>query len=80
MLVYHAPSGDTHLLNPLAAEALRSLAAAAASAAELTTHVAALFDLQADGGLLRQMEQCLIQFAELGLIEPANAAEGPFAA
>lgn len=76
-LVYHPPSGDTHLLNPLAAEVLRSLSRRAATAAELADHVAAAFDLQVDGQLLRQMEQCLAQFAELGLINPAHVHQGP---
>lgn len=74
VVVFHPPSGDTHILNPLAAEALRHLGDGPASAGQLTEHIAALFELQADGELHRQMEQCLTQFAELGLIEPAPVA------
>jgi hypothetical protein len=60
-------------LNPLAAEALRSLSASPATCGALAQRVAADFDLPCDGEMHRQMEQCLAQFAELGLIEPSHA-------
>jgi PqqD family protein of HPr-rel-A system len=72
-LVYHPPSGDTHLLNPLAAEALKLLERQPSSCAMLVEHVARVFALKAEGDLVRQIEQCLAQFNELGLIEPAHA-------
>ncbi len=78
-MVFHPPSGDTHILHPLAAEALRHLEHHTADAATLTAHVAEAFDLQPTDELHRQMEQCLTQFAELGMIvesiEPGEPGE-----
>lgn len=73
-VVYHPPSGDMHILNPLAAEALRHLENSPATAADLRDHLAAILELQPDATLLRQMEQCIAQFAELGMIEPAESS------
>lgn len=75
LVVYHVQSGDTHLLNPLAAEALRCLCDASATVEELAAHVARTLDVEPDDELLRQMQQCVAQFDELGLIEPADAGE-----
>jgi hypothetical protein len=57
-----------HILNPLAAEALRRLQTAAATVDDLVTHIADAFGLESDEGLQQQMIQCLMSFAETGLI------------
>lgn len=67
-VVFHPPSGDMHILHPLSAEALRYLEQHTADAAMLTAHVADAFDLHPTDELHRQMEKCLAQFAELGMI------------
>ncbi len=69
-LVYHAQSGDTHYLNPVAAEVLRYLQGSSATADELTRQLAGTIGVEADNALLDQIEQLLGQLDELGLIEP----------
>jgi len=67
-VVYHPPSGDTHILHPLAAEILRHLDGHTIDIAQLAAHVAQTFDLQPDEELHRQIEYCINQFTNLGLI------------
>lgn len=73
-IVYHCQSGDTHLLNTIAAEALKLLQQSPASADELTKLVASSLDLEANKALLQHMEKLLATFDELGLIGPVNEA------
>jgi PqqD family protein of HPr-rel-A system len=70
LVVYHVQSGDTHLLNPLAGHILQSLQLHAQSADELVASAARTFELEPDDQLTRQIQQCLEQFDEVGLIEP----------
>ena len=77
-IVFHPPSGDTHILHPLAAQALRYLEHHHADAAMITAHIADAFELESNDDLHRQMEQCVAQFVELGLIvdvEPGEPGE-----
>ena len=69
-IVYHAQSGDTHCLNPVAAEVLRYLQAHCATADELSGQLAGTVGETADNELLSRIEQLLQQLDELGLIEP----------
>ncbi len=78
-IVYHVPSGETHLLNELSAAALESLSHRPASADELAKRLAEALDLEVDATLRDQLAQLLEQFDERGLIEPvdADAPTGP---
>lgn len=73
--VYHTRSGDTHLLNPLAAAALQLLVQQPATCTQIIEHVATLYALKVDGELVRQMEECLSQFDQVGLIESLHVSE-----
>ncbi len=71
-VVYHPDSGDTHLLDPLAAEALRSLEASPAGAAALVERLAGGTDATAAEELPAAVERLLRAFDEVGLIEPVD--------
>lgn len=74
-VVFHPPSGDTHVLHLIAAETLFVLTErGCATADELSHHLAAALEVENDETVLRHVEQCLAQFHELGLIEPVHAA------
>ena len=75
-LVYHVQSGNTHLLNPIAAEALRCIQAqgAGTDARQLAAQVAAQLALNGAQDLTAHMSELLQAFDESGLIERvANA-------
>ena len=71
-LVYNSASGQTHHLNLLAGEALRSLAAAAASVRELDSRVADEFAIAEDSPPLQMTDRLICELDELGLIAPSN--------
>lgn len=77
ILVYHCESGDTHLLNVVAGKALKFLQTCAASADEVTGHVASSLGLEADAQLQAHMQELLATFDELGLIEPVDEGQRP---
>lgn len=68
-VVFHSGSGDTHILNPIAAAALHALAANALSVEELAETIASHEGMLADGELVQNMQWLLHEFDELGLIE-----------
>ncbi len=68
-VVYHAGSGDTHQLDPIAAELLKSLAQEPASTFELVTRVSVSLELEADDDLFEYMEKVLCTLSRLDLIE-----------
>ena len=68
-VIYHVASGDTHLLNQVAAQALRSLQEHPSNVSELTERVAAALDSVADEAFAKELERLLAEFDELGLIE-----------
>lgn len=70
-VVYHTGTGDTHVLNDVAAQLLSSLEVESLSAAELASGCARVYDVDVDEALLREIEMTLNQFDELGLIEAA---------
>jgi PqqD family protein of HPr-rel-A system len=76
-VVYHVESGDTHLLNSVSAEALRSLEQAPADADELTGRVSQRLEIEPTDTLKSQLRQLLAEFDQLGLIEPVDASERP---
>jgi PqqD family protein of HPr-rel-A system len=73
-VLYHEQSGDTHLLNPLAARALEFLNRTPLSADDLAGRLAAAFELDAVPklDLASAVTQLLARFSDLGLIEPAD--------
>jgi PqqD family protein of HPr-rel-A system len=71
-LVYNTASGQTHHLNLLAGEALRSLAAAAASGRELVSRLADQFVIAEDSPPLQMTDRLIRELDELGLIAPST--------
>ncbi len=67
-LVYNTASGQTHHLNFLAGEALRSLVAEPGSASELVCRLADQFEIAQDSPPLQMIHRLICQFDELGLI------------
>jgi PqqD family protein of HPr-rel-A system len=63
LIVFNPASGRTHLLNPLAGEALRAIEESPADIESLTKRLAALV-AETNG----------LDFDELGLIEPVDGA------
>ena len=72
-VIYSAWSGDTHVLNALAGEALLVLRDAAHDASSLAAAVAAEARVELDRDFVQQMANLLTEFRHLGLIEPAPA-------
>jgi PqqD family protein of HPr-rel-A system len=71
-VVYHVPSGATHLLNRVSALALRQLEDRSLSPAELTSLLAESLDCDADEELLAYVERLVAGFDERGLVEPTS--------
>ena len=71
-VVFDPLSGDTHVLNEIAALALKRLDAGALDCSDLSERIAAELDLQADEAMFRHMERLLLKFEDLGLIEPQH--------
>ena len=72
-LVYNTASGQTHHLNLLAGEALRSLEAEPGSASDLVCRLAAQFEIAVDSPPLRTIDRLIREFDELGLIAPSTS-------
>ena len=70
-VVYHVPSGDTHVLNRVSALALKHLEDHSLSPAELTSLLAGSLDCDGDEDLCRYVEELLVGFDQRGLAEPA---------
>ncbi len=71
-VVFHPESGDTHLLDPLAAEALRYLESAPATTATLVRHLVDGPSAPDAGELPGIVEQLLSVLDDAGLIEPVD--------
>ena len=72
-LIYNTASGQTHHLNFLAGEALRSLEAEPGSASELVRRLAEQFEIAEDSPPLQMIDRLIQQFEELGLIAPSTS-------
>jgi PqqD family protein of HPr-rel-A system len=72
-LVYNTASGQTHHLNFLAGEALRSLEAEPGSASELVCRLAEQFEMAQDSPPLQMIDGLIRQLDELGLIAPSTS-------
>jgi PqqD family protein of HPr-rel-A system len=70
-LVYNAVSGQTHHLNFLAGEALRSLQAEVANGRELVRRLADQFEIAEDSPPLQMIDRLIRELDELGLIAPS---------
>ncbi len=68
-IVYNDGSGDTHLLSPVDAEALKSLQQAPANIPELAERIASALNIEADDEFFFYLETLLTQLEKLGLIE-----------
>ena len=71
-LVYNAASGQTHYLNLLAGEALRSLEAEPAQTHELVRRLANQFGIAEDSPPLQMIDRLIHELDELGLIAPST--------
>ena len=71
-VVYHVPSGDTHLLNRVSALALKHLEDRWLSPAELTSLLAESLECDEDEHLARYVEEFLMGFDQRGLAEPTS--------
>jgi PqqD family protein of HPr-rel-A system len=70
--VYNSASGQTHHLNLLAGEALRSLEAEAADVCELIRRLANQFEIAEDSPPLKMVDRLIHELDELGLIAPST--------
>ncbi len=70
-VVYHTGTGDTHLLNDVAAEILVCLEVEALTCEELARRCGAAFGVEPDEGLRGHVAATLDEFDDLGLIEAA---------
>jgi PqqD family protein of HPr-rel-A system len=76
-VVFDERSGDTHLLEPVAATALRALRGSPATTEELLQRVCAELGLALEPELRRSFEQLVRRLDELGLIESVHDPERP---
>jgi PqqD family protein of HPr-rel-A system len=70
--VYNGASGQTHHLNLLAGEALRSLEAEAADVGELVSRLANQFEISEGSSPLQMIDRLIHELDELGLIAPST--------
>ena len=68
-VIYNSGSGDTHLLDPVAAEALQNLEQESADLSELVVRVATSLEIEPDTDFASYLEQLLSDLYKLGLIE-----------
>ena len=68
-VVYNTGSGDTHLLDPVAAEVLQSLEKKTADLSELAGRVSASIEIEPDSKFSDYLEQLLSDLHKLGLIQ-----------
>ena len=70
-VVYNVLSGDTHVLDIVTGEVLRSIMAHRAGGTDLCRHVAHFLDVPNDSAIEQQVRGILSALDQLGLIEPA---------
>ena len=71
-VVFDEGSGDTHLLDPLAAELLKVLEDSPGQLSALTGRITARLDLATDPQLAGRMRELMERFVAAGLVEPAR--------
>jgi PqqD family protein of HPr-rel-A system len=72
-VVFDEGSGDTHLLDPLAAETLKALEEFPADVPALIARVTARLGLERDLQIERHVRATIERFREIGLVEPVPA-------
>ena len=70
--MYNTLSGDTHLLDIVTGEVLRTIMAEGACGSDLCRHVAGFLDVPNDAAIEQQVAGILSALDQLGLIEPAS--------
>jgi PqqD family protein of HPr-rel-A system len=68
-VVFDEGSGDTHLLDPLAAEVLKVLEESPGKVSELARRVVARLDLAPDTDLSERVSELVERFVAAGLVE-----------
>lgn len=68
-VVYHHPSGKTHLLNPASALLVRSVLREPRTPEQAADELARLQHAHSDGRLREHVAGLLSRFAELGLVD-----------
>lgn len=68
-VVYNSGSGDTHLLDPVAAKALQSLEQESADLSKLVDRVSGSMEIEPDTEFSAYLEQLLSDLHKLGLIQ-----------
>lgn len=70
-VVFHVPSGATHVLNRISSAALRELEDRPLAPDELASRVSRSLGCPDDGALRGYVDELLVGFDRLGLVEPA---------
>lgn len=69
-VVYNSLNGSTHVLDIVAGEVLKSIAAGRGQQSELYQCIADFLEVPNDAGIATSVGEILVQLDELGLIEP----------
>jgi len=73
VVVYNLDSGSTHLLNPIAGQVVKLLAAAPADSSTIARQLADQINLESDAELDYNVDNLLNHLDSLGVIEPVSA-------
>ena len=71
-MIFDEGSGDTHLLDPLAAELLKVLQESPGEVPALARRLAARLDLELDADLTGRVGELVNRFVAVGLVEAAR--------
>lgn len=74
MLVYHRPSGDTHFLSFLPADALKSVVQQPANMIDLHAHLMKMYDFSEEDLPIQLVQDAIGQLDETGLICPIRCS------
>jgi PqqD family protein of HPr-rel-A system len=72
-IVYNTLSGDTHVLDIVAGEALRAIIAGPIASSAICERIASLLEVSSDQRVATNVDAILALLDELGLIEPVDA-------
>ena len=70
-MVFNPLSGDTHFLDIVSSELLRTIMTGTATRSQLCEHIAAFLDAPNSSDLQNNVAELVALLDELGLIEPA---------
>ena len=71
-MIFDEGSGDTHLLDPLAAELLKVFQESPGEVPALARRLAARLDLELDADLTGRVRELVNRFVAVGLVEAAR--------